>query len=459
MRKVVSFLSNKRVPLSILSIVLMLLSSTLNVQAQCPSPAATTAPVTANDPSIGVTTTFPGSGSVTYVNGNVTLGTSLYANTVTISIGTTWVISSGSHLTVTNLNVAGTLIIQSGATVSVVGLAGANGILDVVLGGIIQMCENTGIENCGNTTFVPSPSFTYVGAAGGKAVVKAVNKVGFLGPIVGTLLMPLPSAGLTSSSNIMVAVPASNFFFPTPGGNYGNATACIIGSNCTALPFTVSASCGEFATQVICNAGTTAPALATTNYANICPATTVNLSAVTATNKPANAVLEWHSAVPVNSGNKITNISTLVAGTYYAVFYDAANNCYSNTSGSAGATTVTATVNACALPCNAGINAPTLSLSPATKANVCPTTTIDLTTITASNTPSASGVSLTWHTGTPATTANKITGTAVAAGTYYAAFFDAPNNCYSNGGAGTTAVTATSTPCCSFGSIAPILRL
>ena len=151
--------------------------------------------------------------------------------------------------------------------------------------------------------------------------------------------------------------PAPNFFFPTPGGSYGSAVNCIIGSNCGTLPFTVSSSCGEFATQSACNAGTTAPAL-----------------------------------------------------------------------------------------------------SPTTKTNVCPTTTIDLTTLTASNTPSASGVSLTWHTGTPATTANKITGTAVAAGTYYAAFFDAPNNCYSNGGVATTSVTATNTPCCSFGSIAPILK-
>jgi alpha-tubulin suppressor-like RCC1 family protein len=95
-------------------------------------------------------------------------------------------------------------------------------------------------------------------------------------------------------------------------------------------------------------------------------------------------------------------------------------------------------------PCGAGTSAPTLSAI--TKANACPTTTVDLTTITASNMPA--GATLTWHTGTPATTANKITGTAVAAGTYYAAFFDATNNCYSGtSGAGTTAVTATVNPC------------
>jgi hypothetical protein len=97
------------------------------------------------------------------------------------------------------------------------------------------------------------------------------------------------------------------------------------------------------------------------------------------------------------------------------------------------------------LNCTAGTTAPTLSAI--TKANTCPVATVDLTTITATNTPA--GATLTWHTGTPATTANKVTGTAVAAGTYYAAFFDATGNCYSGtAGAGTTAVTATVGTCC-----------
>lgn len=97
-------------------------------------------------------------------------------------------------------------------------------------------------------------------------------------------------------------------------------------------------------------------------------------------------------------------------------------------------------------PCVAGTTAPTLSAI--TKANVCPATTVDLTTITASNTPA--GTTLTWHTATPATTANEITGTAVAAGTYHAAFFDATANCYSGtsgSGSATRAVTATVSTC------------
>ena len=88
----------------------------------------------------------------------------------------------------------------------------------------------------------------------------------------------------------------------------------------------------------------------------------------------------------------------------------------------------------------AGIVAPILSVT--TKANVCPATTVDLSTITASNTPS--GTTLTYHSGTPATTLNKLASiTGLAAGTYYAAFFDG-TACYSTA---TTAVTTTVSAC------------
>ena len=101
--------------------------------------------------------------------------------------------------------------------------------------------------------------------------------------------------------------------------------------------------------------------------------------------------------------------------------------------------------------CNAGTTAPTLSAT--TKANTCPTTTVDLTTITASNLPS--GATLSWHTATPASGVNRVaTPSAVAAGTYYAAFYDAGNGCYGGnpGGSVTTTVTATVSTCPPFAS-------
>ena len=200
-------------------------------------------------------------------------------------------------------------------------------------------------------------------------------------------------------------------------------------------------------TFTTCIAGTTAPTLTATTKANVCPATTVDLTTITASNLPASTTLTWHTATPATTANKIATPNAVAAGTYYAAFFDATKNCYSGTGGNGSATTsVTATVIAC---CTAGTTAPTLSAS--TIANVCPTATANLTTITASNTPG--GTTLTWHTATPATTANKIaTPNAVAAGTYYAAFFDATKNCYSGtggNGSATTVVTATTTVCAS----------
>ena len=90
------------------------------------------------------------------------------------------------------------------------------------------------------------------------------------------------------------------------------------------------------------------------------------------------------------------------------------------------------------LGCSAGTAAPTLSAS--TKSNVCPAVTADLTTITASNLPN--GSIITWHTATPASATNKVpNASAVAAGTYYAVFYDSTAACYG----GTLSGSATST--------------
>ncbi len=102
--------------------------------------------------------------------------------------------------------------------------------------------------------------------------------------------------------------------------------------------------------------------------------------------------------------------------------------------------------------CAAGTTAPILSL--VTLTNICPSTTLDLTTVTATNLPL--GVSLTWHTAAIATTANKVTATALATGiTYYAAFYDAVGGCYSS--VSTPFLTSTTT-CCSAGNLAPKLH-
>ena len=96
-------------------------------------------------------------------------------------------------------------------------------------------------------------------------------------------------------------------------------------------------------------------------------------------------------------------------------------------------------------PCNAGTTAPTLNSATNFASNTytipCGSTTADLSTLTASNLPATT--SLTWHTSATATNANKITGTGLAIGTYYAAFWDSTNGCYSP----TVAVTVTEANC------------
>ncbi|MFY7886223.1 MAG: beta strand repeat-containing protein [Dolichospermum sp.] len=314
----------------------------LQAQAQCPNPAATQGPLV-SDPTAG-TTTING---VAYVTGNVVLGGFNVSRSLTVNTSGTVVVTPGSHLTVSNLTVQGILIIQSGASVSVVGSSfspgagGSGGNFSVTSGGFVRMCENSGVENCGITTFGGSPALTYNGISGGRAVARfapfAITNFGILN--AGT--------GISNSSSITVATPPTSGSW-SQSGSYGSAVACTIGSNCTGLPYDVNGSCGNFASQTVCSAGTAAPTLSATTISNVCPATTVDLSTITASNTPSGTTLTWHSGTPATTANKLSSITGLAAGTYYAAFFDAAGNCYSGTSGSA-TTAVTATVASCTI--------------------------------------------------------------------------------------------------------------
>jgi gliding motility-associated-like protein len=206
-----------------------------------------------------------------------------------------------------------------------------------------------------------------------------------------------------------------------------------------------------------CNAGHVAPKLSTIGLSNICPSTTADLTLVTASNQPKGTTLEWHTSVPVSSATKVANPKSVTVGIYYAVFFDATNNCYSK-SGTL-TTPLVVSITSCPNPCQAGPIAPKVSQEVLT--NICPSTTANLTTITASNTPS--GTVLQWHTGVPATSFNKVTNpSAVLGGTYYAVFFDATHNCYSGNGFGMYAVDVVITNCpntCQAGTTKPSLSV
>ncbi|MES2556364.1 MAG: PKD domain-containing protein [Bacteroidota bacterium] len=143
--------------------------------------------------------------------------------------------------------------------------------------------------------------------------------------------------------------------------------------------------------------------------------------------------------------NLVANVWTYVSGTFIAsatsmtVQIDVIHN--TGDAGAGGYYDVDGVEIIPLNPCLAGNNAPVLS-----QTSACLTTpTYDLTGITASNTPAAT--SLTWHSATPATNANTLAGAnAVTVGTYYAAFYDAVNDCYSP----TSTFTVNPTPTAAF---------
>jgi hypothetical protein len=92
-----------------------------------------------------------------------------------------------------------------------------------------------------------------------------------------------------------------------------------------------------------CIAGTLAPVLSSTSKAGVCPSTTIDLTSITASNLPAGTVLTWHTGSVASGSNKVSAPGSVSGGTYYASFFDSANNCYSPT------TLVTATAASCAL--------------------------------------------------------------------------------------------------------------
>jgi len=99
------------------------------------------------------------------------------------------------------------------------------------------------------------------------------------------------------------------------------------------------------ATIVVCAAGTTAPTLSATSEANVCPTATADLLGLVSSTPPSGAVVQWHTvASNPTSGNKVANPTMIIAGTYYAYYYDSAANCYSPASAA-----ITVTISTC--PC------------------------------------------------------------------------------------------------------------
>lgn len=100
-------------------------------------------------------------------------------------------------------------------------------------------------------------------------------------------------------------------------------------------------------TCLACNAGGKSPILSATTKSNTCPTLTADLTTITSSNTPAGTALEWHTGTPATAANKVGTPGAVTSGTYYAVFYDAVNNCYSNNYSNVGSTAVTVTTSPC----------------------------------------------------------------------------------------------------------------
>ncbi len=81
---------------------------------------------------------------------------------------------------------------------------------------------------------------------------------------------------------------------------------------------------GIFAASSSCNAGTTAPSLTSTTTCS--PA---NLSTLVGSPAPTGASLRFHTSATPTSANLVATPTAAPAGTYYAFYFDATNNCYS----------------------------------------------------------------------------------------------------------------------------------
>ena len=161
---------------------------------------------------------------------------------------------------------------------------------------------------------------------------------------------------------------------------------------------TKSASALEVIVTAACDAGDDAPVLDNATVTG----TSVDLNTMVISTTPTGADLQWHNSSTPSASSLLSSSTVTATSTplnYYAFYYDDSGaGCYSP---GAKVTIVR---------------------------NICPTTTVNLTTIPASTGPI--GTELVWydnksHTGTP------VNPTTVGAGTYWPFFYDDVNDCYS----------------------------
>lgn len=196
----------------------------------------------------------------------------------------------------------------------------------------------------------------------------------------------------------------------------------------------------------LCNAPATAPTFSSTSYTAPCGSSANLMANYTGTaigSLPSGVFLRFIDS----SGNVVADPTAVsVAGTYYAFYVDT-----NNADCSSPSTTLTVTQGSC---CSA---TPTVNNS-STFTNVCPATSVDLTTRYTGSTSFPAGTSVEWHTASSSPSAANLVATPTAVttpGTYYAFFRNTVGNCYSSASAG---VVVNIVSCCNAGNTAPVIN-
>lgn len=246
--------------------------------------------------------------------------------------------------------------------------------LNAVTGVSVYVGSVSGIEvadlgSCATVTNVPA-DFTFncgaVGAGLQNGTLLATGgtqtntlRVSIINTVTGLATFTVTGTGITSSPTAYtVTVPQGATYVDVPITYDGSGVGGTRTLTVTVTDAIYSGTCAINITVGTCTAGSVKPTLSATTKSNTCPATTVDLSTLTASNNPGGSVLlTWHSDIPATTANKLSSITALPEGTYYAAFYDPISDCYSGANG--GATTlVTAKIAFC---CNASTTTPPLN--------------------------------------------------------------------------------------------------
>ncbi len=315
------------------------------------------------------------------------------------------------------------------------------------------------------TSPVSSFSFDFIGFSGFSGCKKLEVKIN--GVHYNLTSANLSDAGCVGYSYITVN---ANGYITTQNATTwsagGGARVTITGVNATSVTISTDDSGGTlvsdpFNCTPICSAGNNAPALtATTNFTSNtytipCGSSTANLSSITASNNPGTLPITYHSGTPATDANKLSSITALAVGTYYAAFYNATGGCYSPT------TAVTVTKANCMVANNdSGSSFNVTTGTTATTASVIANDTNNGSAVTLG----ASGNStLTWQSTAPAGITLNADGTVsvastTAAGTYNLTYQICDKVVPTNCNTGTVSVVISAAATCNAGTVAPTVN-